>query len=118
MNNNEQDTAAEALHVISRTAEDVSRTTMRATSEILDVCDALSAVQGAVDPALLKHALRRIYEACAVQDLTEQRLRRILRTAAALRGEDVPEEDPLLAGPQSENGGVSQADIDDMLDKS
>lgn len=114
----DKNTPAKGLQVISQTAEDISRSTMRATSEILDVCDKLSAVQGAVEGAALKDALRRIYEACAVQDLTEQRLRRILRTAAALRGEDVPEEDPLLAGPQSENGGISQAEIDDMLEKS
>jgi chemotaxis protein CheZ len=118
--------------------------TAAATNEILDVCETLEGVAGRVGGAeaeALGTAVTRIYEACSFQDITGQRIGKVVsalkaiearvaqvtsRFGAAAHGpppESVPaqrtEEESegrrLANGPQLPGAGVSQADIDRLL---
>jgi chemotaxis protein CheZ len=113
--------------------------TAQATNEILDCCEVLEQVAGAVgkDHAeALQGAITRIYEACSFQDITGQRIGKVVsalkaieaRVAAVTGGfadgraeEQAPPADPategrrLAQGPQLPGAGVSQADIDRLL---
>ncbi|PWC56661.1 chemotaxis protein CheZ [Azospirillum sp. TSO22-1] len=117
--------------------------TETATFAIFDACDAIGAVAGAVDAengAKLNDAVTRIYEACNFQDITGQRITKVVKAlrhietkvealVAALGEEafhasDPPppaaeaEDDPdkaLLHGPQSAGQAISQDEIDRLL---
>ncbi|MGG5886204.1 protein phosphatase CheZ [Falsiroseomonas sp. HC035] len=119
--------------------------TAAATNEILDVCETLEGVAtrvGGAEAEALGTAVTRIYEACSFQDITGQRIGKVVSAlkaiearvaqvtsrfgAAATHG---PPPDPLPApsaeaetegrrlahGPQLPGAGVSQADIDKLL---
>ncbi|HYG89297.1 MAG TPA: protein phosphatase CheZ [Azospirillum sp.] len=117
--------------------------TEKATFAIFDSCDAIGAVAGAVDAenaAKLNDAVTRIYEACNFQDITGQRITKVVKAlkhievkvdalVAALSAEafNAPEPDPappaapedpdavLLHGPQMEANAISQDEIDRLL---
>ncbi len=111
--------------------------TASATETILDSCeqiDALAETMSERDAAALQDLTIRIFEACSFQDITgqriskvvaalkmvESRIERIVGTyapgtmlvAAAL--ED-PARDPLLNGPQAPHAAMDQAEIDRLL---
>jgi chemotaxis protein CheZ len=101
--------------------------TAQATHTILDACERLEALElGAADaPLRLAEQTTRIYEACAFQDITGQRIakvvnaleaieRRIGRARAGLTTEVAAS--PLLNGPQLPGAGISQSDIDSLFD--
>ncbi|WP_270939015.1 protein phosphatase CheZ [Falsiroseomonas oryzae] len=110
--------------------------TAQATNEILDCCEVLERVAGSVPEAeaqALQGAITRIYEACSFQDITGQRIGKVVAALKAIEarvaavagryveGRDaVPEPEAtegrrLAEGPQLPGAGVSQADIDRLL---
>jgi chemotaxis protein CheZ len=111
--------------------------TAQATNEILDCCEILEGVAGRVGGAeaeALAGVITRVYEACSFQDITGQRIGKVVTAlkaietrvssvtgrylegrAAAEAAEPVTEGRALAQGPQLPGAGVSQADIDRML---
>lgn len=115
--------------------------TAAATNEILDAVETVEAVANAV-PAEQAEALRgvttRIYEACSFQDITGQRVTKVVKTLKTIddrvtaiistfgeRVAVIPRAAPppaptgeaaLLNGPQLPGGGVDQASIDALFD--
>jgi chemotaxis protein CheZ len=111
--------------------------TASATESILDVCEALDDVGAGLQGApaeRLQDATTRIYEACSFQDITGQRISKIVATLKAIEGkvahivatfspggaslEDLPPPPPeaaLLNGPQLPAHAMDQADIDRLL---
>jgi chemotaxis protein CheZ len=60
-----------------------------ATNRIMDCCDVVQGVAGRVDPesgAVLVDAVTRIYEACNFQDVTGQRISKVVRTLKHIEG--------------------------------
>lgn len=109
--------------------------TAAATNEILDCCEILEGVAaeiGGEAAQRLGGAITRIYEACSFQDITGQRIGKVIAALKAIeariaavtgRYADVTQpvlEEPsegrrLAEGPQLPGAGVSQADIDKLL---
>ncbi|WP_424813842.1 protein phosphatase CheZ [Roseococcus sp. YIM B11640] len=112
--------------------------TANATNEILDVCEGLEAMQKRVpasEAEALAAAVTRIYEACSFQDITGQRIGKVVSALKAIEsrvatviarfgdGElpppvpepPVTEGRALANGPQLPGSGTSQADIDKLL---
>ncbi|WP_198373682.1 protein phosphatase CheZ [Roseomonas rosulenta] len=113
--------------------------TAQATNEILDCCEALERVQSEVPEAaaaVLQGAVTRIYEACSFQDITGQRIGKVVSALKAIearveaavanasgRGAPAPatpaaprtEGQALANGPQLPGGATSQAEIDRLL---
>lgn len=115
--------------------------TANATNEILDVCEGLEAMQArlpAAEAEALGTAVTRIYEACSFQDITGQRISKVVSalkaiearvasvTARFANGAPLPpmEEPPaapvtegraLANGPQMPGVGTSQEEIDKLL---
>jgi len=117
--------------------------TARATNEILDACEAFEGISAELDgeaAARLQAATTRIYEACSFQDITGQRITKIVGTLKTIEeriaaivdtfverlpGEAGPPEAgaeaasttgaALLNGPQLPGNGVDQAEIDRLL---
>lgn len=112
--------------------------TAQATNEILDCCEMLEALQAAVPEAAaaaLQGAVTRIYEACSFQDITGQRIGKVVAALKAIEarveaavanasGRGAPSEaqdsprtegEALANGPQLPGGATSQAEIDRLL---
>ena len=118
--------------------------TASATESILETCETLDRVAGKLSAetqrelsAQLQDATTRIYEACSFQDITGQRITKVVATLKAIEvkvahiiaafddrrsssGEVVilPEEPPaeeLLNGPQLPANAMDQSDIDKLL---
>ena len=116
--------------------------TAEATGSIMDACEAIedkaAEVGGEAGEAIANH-ITKIYEACSFQDITGQRISKVVgalksietkvgalmdvlskKVPGALRsGDDTPEQenDGLLNGPQLPGGGVTQEDIDKLLEE-
>lgn len=117
--------------VVSHTAE--------ATNEILDACEGLERLAtrlAAEDATAVTGAVTRIFEACSFQDITGQRIGKVVNAlkviedrlkhveerfgpfpdhAPAAPAADVPEGRALANGPQLPSGAASQAEIDSLL---
>jgi chemotaxis protein CheZ len=127
-----------ASHIPTATDEldAVVEHTAAATNEILDSCEVLEGLQSRLagaDAEALSGAVTRIYEACSFQDITGQRIGKVVsalkaieaRVAAATAGfsRDAPsspaapmtEGEALANGPQMPGLGTSQAEIDRLL---
>lgn len=115
--------------------------TAQATNEILDCCEVLERLQGEVPEAAaatLQGAVTRIYEACSFQDITGQRISKVVAALKAIEarveaavanasGRAAPaplaaqpapartEGEELANGPQLPGGATSQAEIDRLL---
>jgi chemotaxis protein CheZ len=115
--------------------------TANATNEILDVCETLEQLQaklGGPDAEALANSVTRIYEACSFQDITGQRISKVVnalkaieqRIEAVTAGFSGPaqrepaavpakasgtEGERLANGPQLPGSGVSQSEIDRLL---
>ena len=117
--------------------------TANATNEILDVCEGLEAMQmrlPAEEADKLGTAVTRIYEACSFQDITGQRIGKVVSALKAIEARvsavtarfantsealppletekpatAVTEGRALANGPQLPGLGTSQADIDKLL---
>jgi chemotaxis protein CheZ len=127
--------AGKELDAIVRATEEATETIMAAAEQIMgaDTADA-EAYQ-----ALVNDACIRIFEACSFQDLTGQRITKVVQTFTYIEdrigtlleahGDLLPAADgdaaeetakvdggTVLEGPQLEGDGVSQDDIDAMFD--
>jgi len=123
-------------HIPSATDEldAIVQHTAGATNEILDCCEVLEAVAGragAEDAEALSGAITRIYEACSFQDITGQRIGKVVTALKAIEARiaavtgrfregvqpepEITEGRRLAEGPQLPGAGVSQADIDKMM---
>lgn len=115
--------------------------TEEATNKIMDVCDTISNVAGNCSPEINEQLIActtRIYEACNFQDITGQRITKVVQTLkyidgkieALLKalGEEIHRSDSgdsgdnkaitekdLLNGPQLPQNAMDQATIDKML---
>lgn len=129
-------------HIASATDEldAVVGATEDATNQIMDSCDVISAIAAKVDPeprAELTQAVTRIFEACNFQDITGQRITKVVRTLKHIEGKievliqalgeevqkthrnaaaaDPNNEDLLLNGPQLPGNAIDQSEIDKLL---
>jgi len=115
--------------------------TANATNEILDSCEVLEGLQprlSAEDQAALSGAVTRIYEACSFQDITGQRISKVVNALKAIENRvaavttrfagqaaapapppppSVPqtEGEALANGPQLPTAASSQEEIDRLL---
>ncbi len=114
--------------------------TAEATGAILDSAEKLTAIVGNADPALrdqITEQATRIFEACSFQDITGQRITKVIKTLKQIEAKvgdlvqafgDAPaaprgsksagdDESSLLNGPQLPHNAVSQSDIDALFEK-
>ncbi len=124
-------------HIPSATDEldAIVQHTAAATDQILETCETLDRVASALDGELaasLQDATTRIYEACSFQDITGQRITKVVATlktieakvahivavvggAGAEASAPVSAEAALLNGPQLPANAMDQSDIDRLL---
>ncbi|QQP88814.1 protein phosphatase CheZ [Skermanella sp. TT6] len=130
-------------HIASATDEldAVVGATEDATNRIMDSCDVIGAIAGKVDPengAALTAAVTAIFEACNFQDITGQRITKVVRTLKHIEGRidvliqalgdevqkthrdaaaaaDPGDESSLLNGPQLPGNAIDQSEIDKLL---
>lgn len=110
--------------------------TAEATGTIMDSCEAIQKSFEKMDPAAasaLEAEVTKIFEACSFQDITGQRITKVVKTLKKIDekitalltvlGSKAPgyeesteeEEVSLLSGPQLPGKGVNQDDIDKLL---
>ncbi len=136
-----KDITSEHIPAATDQLDAVVGATEEATNKIMDECDAIGAIAAQLPPEQgeqLTAAVTRIFEACNFQDLTGQRISKVVNALkhieskvgalmAALgdeAGTPLPppalaqDEDPekkLLNGPQMPGQGVTQDDIDRLF---
>lgn len=110
--------------------------TAAATESILEVCETLDALGGAMDgdaAGKLQDATIKIYEACSFQDITGQRITKVVATLKTIESTiarivqtfgiapgpakpaERPQEIGLLNGPQLPAAAMAQSEIDKLL---
>ena len=110
--------------------------TASATDSILEACESLDALGSGLAPEIasaLQDATTRIYEACSFQDITGQRISKVVNTLKAIEtkvanildnfGHEECQTSPiprnraegLLNGPQLPDAAMEQTDIDRLL---
>ncbi|MGH1403512.1 MAG: protein phosphatase CheZ [Alphaproteobacteria bacterium] len=111
--------------------------TSEATGTIMDCCDVIqeqAASAGGEAGDSITNEVMKIYEACSFQDITGQRVSKVIKTfqdienkidklvgALGIDHDEIPEEDEregderLLNGPQLTDQAISQDDIDKLL---
>jgi chemotaxis protein CheZ len=114
--------------------------TAAATDSILEVCETLDGVgaqlaateEGRANAARLQEATTKIYEACSFQDITGQRISKVVATLKTIEAKvagivstfsgrrpaappELPPEAQLLNGPQLPHAAMDQSDIDKLL---
>lgn len=114
--------------------DEVIEETAKATDGIMDSCDTLQALD-MPEPykSQVSDEVTKIYEACSFQDITGQRIRKVVRTLKDIElkiaeimetlghtggdttGDNRTGDAALLNGPQMQGQGVSQDDIDKLL---
>jgi len=131
------------LSIAAMELDEVVQHTEQATNKIMDKCDAINRIAIAINSPWATKDLRdislSILEACSFQDITGQRIRKVMRTLAeieirvarlvALFGGTMPvnmladpatakkrPDEHLMEGPQLKGQGVSQEDIDKLLE--
>lgn len=125
-------TATDELDAVVGATED-------ATGTIMDACEEIQkAISNVDDPAAQKveEQVLKIFEACSFQDITGQRITKVVKTlkdieekvSTLLSGVDLGEgsddsdedsrsgDEKLLNGPQMPGEGVSQSDVDKLFD--
>jgi chemotaxis protein CheZ len=114
--------------------QDVLKSTEDATNTILDCATAINGLSETLGSPEIAAHVTKIYEACTFQDLTGQRIKKVLNYLDALEGrlnklattardyfgftEDAPKEDlnaGLLNGPQLSDVAPNQDDIDKLF---
>lgn len=127
--------------------DEVVGATEEATNKIMDCCDAISAIAGnqpAEAQTALMDQVTKIYEACNFQDITGQRITKVVRTLKHIEGQvagllsaldsagfridfsqgpdtklqlskATDSEKHLLHGPQTQNEAIKQDDIDKLF---
>ncbi|GJL84377.1 MAG: hypothetical protein DHS20C02_01520 [Micavibrio sp.] len=131
-------------HIPTATDEldEVVRATAEATGTIMDACDIISekAAEAGEAGAAITDEVMKVYEACSFQDITGQRITKVVATLKAIEskvdalmkvlGEKMPgmpiqgdgesggEGDAaLLNGPQMPDKAITQAEIDKLLEE-
>jgi chemotaxis protein CheZ len=111
--------------------------TAAATDQILETCETLDRVAGELTgeaAAQLQDATTRIYEACGFQDITGQRITKVVATLKTIeakvahmvaafgtsagrpaKADAMPDPSLLLHGPQLPAAAMDQSDIDKLL---
>jgi chemotaxis protein CheZ len=130
--------AADELDAIVAATEGATNTIMESAESVQTIADEIGGKQADV----LVEAVTNIFEACSFQDITGQRITKVVKTLKLIEAKiedmlaafgdemakarkqqrkaeaesDAPSEDAdLLHGPQSEGDGISQDDIDALL---
>lgn len=134
MKNNQIPEAGRELDAIVESTESATHTIMEAAETIM----AADASDQDAYQAMINDKMIEIFEACAFQDITGQRISKVVSALNAIdarvsafverlriaEGDDAPREetdeerrrrDLILHGPQHAGEGVSQADVDSML---
>ncbi len=116
--------------------EEIVTETARAANRIMDAAEAIEGVASKVDPAsaaALTDAVTNIYEASSFQDITGQRITKVVRALQSMESKlqslasafgpvegDAPAlaegDAALLNGPQLSGGATSQDDIDALFE--
>jgi chemotaxis regulatin CheY-phosphate phosphatase CheZ len=101
----------EKLKRLHELVHGIFESTQEATNDILHQCE-----QATADslPDMVSH----IYKSCAVQDLTNQRIKIILQILHEIETGQYGVEDSLLEGPQRSHSALSQDDIDNLMNNS
>lgn len=114
--------------------------TEKASASIMDACESIQTIAQNVEDETQNQIVNetmKIFEACSFQDITGQRITKVIKTLHEIEGKvdnllhlfgareattSVPEEqdnrsedEKLLNGPQLDGQGVSQDDIDKLL---
>lgn len=111
--------------------------TSEATGTIMDCCDVIQEKAGEVggeNATAITDEVMKIFEACSFQDITGQRVSKVVKTfrnieekidklvsvlgvnVSTVKGEDTRQgDDALMNGPQLSGQGVSQDDIDKIM---
>lgn len=136
-----QDINANHIPVATDELDAVLGHTAEATNEILDCCEGLEKLADGLEAepaAAVAAAVTRIYEACSFQDITGQRIAKVVAALKAIEARlsnigdrfgtaaaaaaaapepaaPMTEGRALANGPQMPGGGSSQADIDSLL---
>ena len=113
----------------------IVKATEQATNTIMNAAETIMGSPG--DEAVINDACMEIFEACSFQDITGQRITKVVKTlkhieerldglqaawGAELGFEEPEEEEPegeeaLLNGPQLEGEGIAQDDVDRLLEE-
>lgn len=101
------------LHDITNEAREAAAETLAAFDVVFDQCDAIRAAHP--DDPGVQAALTKIYGLGSVQDVVRQRMEKIARLAARIIDPSLPQDDPLLAGPQKNADGISDDEISRLL---
>ena len=116
--------------------EEIVTETARAANNIMDAAEAIESVAATLEPAAnsaLMNVVTKIYEASAFQDITGQRITKVVRVLQSLESKldslteafgSTPEaaaigpqgDDALLNGPQLMKNASSQSDIDALFE--
>jgi len=125
-------------HIPSATDEldAIVEATAEATGTIMDACEIVQQSFPDMDPKIastLEAEITKIFEACSFQDITGQRITKVVKTLKAIDekvvvllgvlGSKAPgyeeatgdDDGDLLSGPQLPGSGVTQDDIDKLL---
>jgi chemotaxis protein CheZ len=132
-------------HIPNATGEldEIVKSTEVATSSIMDACEVLEGVADKQDDAVqstMTAEITKIYEACSFQDLTGQRVSKIVKSLVLIDEKvthmldvigaripdiddivedkpecDVDEGEALMNGPQGSDQAISQDEIDKLL---
>ena len=131
---------AEHLPKAAYELDAIVKATEAATSTILDAAERIDAAAGKGDVAPIRDEVIRIFEACSFQDITGQRVSKVVATLSHIEArigqlaqafgdevrkkrEELSKDKPkgpttdsdLLSGPQLPGAGNNQADIDALL---
>lgn len=105
--------------------------TKKATDDIMNACDAISAAAGSNQ--IIMDQVTKIYEACSFQDITGQRIRKVVSVLRQIQekvskllgilkinGNATPQDtregdSKLMNGPQMPSQAISQEEIDKLL---
>lgn len=130
-----QDMSTEYIPSATDELDAVTEATANATNEIMNQCDEIGAIGGQIGGEVgdkLQNSIGRIYEACNFQDITGQRITKVVKTLKYIEQhiddlvrlfgslEEAERDEPvgeaaLLNGPQLPANASSQEDIDKLL---
>lgn len=142
--NKEEEDATKNINIASKELSEVVKATEQATTIIMDAADAIQAVAGEMKDAgasaKIMDETMKLYDACSFQDITGQRINKVLKTLEGVEdrvvtlvqlfGGKLPEgytppehlgkrsrpDEVLMRGPQLTGDMPSQDEIDKLFD--
>lgn len=140
----DEDDANNNINRATMELDEVVKATEEATNSIMDAADAIQGLAGGLDDKSAGQQIvdetMKVYDACSFQDITGQRINKVLRTIEEIEGrvvklvtlfggelpegyvpKDIPErverpDEALMDGPQLAGEKPSQDDIDKLFD--